>query len=174
MSFMYLNDAYSANQEEVDALQKLHTEFKENIRAPGKSKYSFEFCPDNTCDLFVTKKIVPSKSFGDFIYLYLYFFSDYYFLSEWRAKQDVTSMMKTILSNRKYDRCHSSEDREKARCVVRYLSRSNRIKLYSVRYDEHRKSVLRKSIHKRSSRENNGLSPIYNSKKEVELFYPFK
>lgn len=138
----------AANLEEDDPLQKLYIEFKGNIRTPGESKYSFEFCPDNTCDLFVRKNTIPSSSFGDFIYLYLYFFSDYYFLSDWRAKQEVTETMKSILNKRKYDGCHTPADKEKARCIGRYLSKNNRIKLYSIRYDENSKSVLQKNLQK--------------------------
>lgn len=151
VNVVHLNEALAATEGNVDSLQILSADFKESIRAHGNEKYSIEFCPDNTCDLFVAKQTAAADSFGDFIYLYLYFFSDYYVLSEWRAKPDATATMKIVLSNRKYDRCHSSNDREKARCVERYLVQAYQIKLYAVRYDEKLRHIQRKGVYKATS-----------------------
>jgi hypothetical protein len=140
--------ASDSTQEQIDSMQRLHTDFGERIRMHRNDKRSIEFCPDNTCDFFVRNRAVSDDSMGDFIYLYLYFFSDYYFLKEWREEKVVAAAIRKLLDKREYEKCGSPENVDKARCVERYLSRNNRIKLYSVRYDENVRHVEPKNIHK--------------------------
>lgn len=59
--------------ENIVPLQQLRATFGDMLRQ-DPNPYSTEFCPDNTCDLFVTKNNLGSVAKGDFIYLYVYFF----------------------------------------------------------------------------------------------------
>jgi len=114
-----------------------------------------EFCPDNTCDGFVSSKVVPVATIKDFAYLYIYFFSEYTYLSDWRSHADAKDAVARLLSKPQYRGCRNENNREAARCVLLDLSRGGRIKLIFVRYDENRRNVVPEDIAKELSKERN-------------------
>lgn len=131
---------------------KINKDFPGMLQARQENVQSIEFCPDNTCDLFVAATSVSNQALGDFIYLYLYFFSDYNFLSEWRDRSDATFVAQKIIGDSKYKRCKQSDNVKTARCIALNLSRNSRIQLFSVRYDEEVRTVERKNIFISTSR----------------------
>ena len=84
--------------------------------------------------------------------MYIYFFSDYIYLPEWRSKAEAKNAAERVLSKPEYHSCESENDTEKARCVLLDVSRGGRIKLIFVRYDENRRNVVPENISKELSK----------------------
>jgi hypothetical protein len=110
-----------------------------------------EFCPDNTCHGFVASRGVSVAVLKDFAYLYVYFFSQYIYLPEWRMHPESKDAARRVLSKPQYYTCKSDSDREAARCVLLDLSRHGRIKLIFIRYDEGRRNVVPQDVSKELS-----------------------
>jgi|SRR5579863_2997703 len=110
-----------------------------------------EFCPDGTCDAFAASGPVSVATLKDFAYLYVYFFSDYTFLDDWRGKAASKSTAERVLSKPAYQKCERDDSREAARCVLLDLSREGRIKLLFIRYDEGQRNVVHEDITKELS-----------------------
>jgi hypothetical protein len=87
----------------------------------------------------------------DFAYLYVYFFSDYTFLGDWRSKEEAKNTAERILSKPEYRSCKNENSREAARCVLRDLSKEGRVKLIFVRYDEGERHAVPKNLAERLS-----------------------
>lgn len=118
------------------ALQPLASYFKDAISRHAGQVNSVEFCPDNTCEVFVGKKNVPLTTVEDFTYLYVYFFSDYYALAGWRRTPRASAFAKEILARHADSNCKSRRHTEKARCLILQLSAHDEIKIFNDRYDE--------------------------------------
>lgn len=125
-----------------DPFLELTSQFPDAIQLKINGKKSVEFCPDNTCDLVVAIKSVSIDTLKDFTYLYIYFFSDYYVLDDWRKSKRPMLIAENILSKKKYQACRNSNQKEAASCLLRRLSRKNHIELFFVRYDENIRSVV--------------------------------
>ena|SRR5215468_7527078 len=87
----------------------------------------------------------------DFAYLYVYFYSDYTFLDEWRGEEEAKSTADQILAKPQYRNCKNESSREEARCVLRELSIGGRVKLIFVRYDEGERHAVLKKLSERLS-----------------------
>ena len=149
IGFIELSDA---NAEVVGSGSSSWTELKGDfgnaIKLNVTIPKSIEYCPDNTCDRFVAKNVVAEKNLGDFVYLYLYFFSDYYVLKDWRASEKSSATVRGLLNDPQYAKCLSKVDGDSARCILRGLSVGNKIQLYNVRHDEGKIHKTRISITK--------------------------
>lgn len=128
-----------------DSIAYLERSFPGGVKL-AEGKRSIEFCPDNTCDGFQARRDVPISELKDFAYLYVFHFSDYSVLREWRTASESRAVSADILSKSKYQKCGSQNTRTVARCVLQALSRGNRIELTAIRYDEKRRVVTRKDI----------------------------
>jgi hypothetical protein len=137
--------------EESDPLTSLTSAFPNTITLK-KRGHLLEFCPDNTCDGFVSRSSVPVPELKDFAYLYVYFFSEYIYLPDWRTHADAKDAAQRILSRPEYASCRMGTDIETARCVLLRLSKGERIKLIFVRYDENRRNVVPEDIRKELTR----------------------
>ncbi len=111
-----------------------------------------EICPDNTCDGFVSAANVPAAVLKDFAYLYIYYFSDFVYLPEWRSHADAKNAAERVLSKPEYRNCKNQSDREAARCVLLDHSRGGRISLIYIDYDENARNVVPMNIHKELSK----------------------
>jgi hypothetical protein len=129
-------------EQQVDPIQEINRSFPDTVNVKASVNKSIEFCPDNTCDFFIAKKAVSLDTLKDFAYLYIYFYSDYYVLDDWRKTRMATLITEKILSKPSYQWCKSNEQQRTARRILRHLSRKGRIKLYAVRYDENERSVV--------------------------------
>jgi hypothetical protein len=88
---------------------------------------------------------------GPIAYLYVYFFSDYTFLGEWRSKEEAKNTAEHILLKPEYRSCKNGNTREAARCILRDLSKGGRVKLIVVRYDEGDRHAVPKNLAERLS-----------------------
>ena len=128
----------------ADPLQEIRATFPDSITIRTNKSRSAEFCPDNTCEVFKTTKIGPMESLADFTYLFLYFFSDYYVLEEWRNQPGAGVIAEEILSKKMYQRrCERDATTGiRARCLLQYLARRHQIRIYFVRYDENVRATV--------------------------------
>jgi hypothetical protein len=124
-----------------DPLTALEKSFPDSVAIKQKG-HLIEFCPDNTCDGFLSSDQVPVAALKDFAYLYEYFFSKYSYLKSWRSRPEAREVARRVLLQSQYSHCRAaSEGREMARCVLMFLSARKKVKLLLVRYDEGRRSV---------------------------------
>ena len=128
-----------------DPMKELSRNFPDTVELKNKGRL-LEFCPDGTCDGFVTSGDVSVAALKELAYLYVYFFSDYTFLDEWRSKQEAKTTAELILSKPEYRNCKNDNSREAARCVLRDLSKRGRIKLIFVRCDEGERHAVPKNL----------------------------
>lgn len=142
--------AAGSGNDASDPLRHITSSFPKTIELKNKGKL-LEFCPDNTCDGFVAAGPVSVGTMKDFAYLYVYFFSDYYILQEWRKQEEATKAVEGVLSQPEYRSCRSANSREAARCVLLDLSRNGKIRVIFIRYDENQRNVVRKDIIKELS-----------------------
>ena len=116
-----------------------------HLKITGSSS-SFEFCPDNTCDLIVSHKAVSDADIYDFGFLYIRYFSDYFSLENWR-KNDVTrTITESIFVRHEHSICMESDRREMARCILDRAKRKFGLVIYTVRYDEGGRHLVRKKF----------------------------
>src|SRR5712691_11034565 len=108
-----------------DPMKALTSTFPDTIRVKNHA-HLLEFCPDGTCDGFVVSGSMPVATLRDFAYLYEYFFSDYTYLGEWRARQEARNTAERVLSKPEYRSCKRDTDQQTARCVLINLSRNGR------------------------------------------------
>jgi hypothetical protein len=130
-----------------DPMKTLTTTFPDTIEIKNNA-HLLEFCPDGTCDGFVVSGNISVVTLRDFAFLYEYFFSDYTYLGEWRARSDSRNAAGRVLSKEEYQGCKHDMDQETARCVLSNLSRNGRIRLIFVRYDEGERHAVRMDLAK--------------------------
>ena len=101
----------------------------------GKSV--FEYCPDNTCDRIVGPERVDERTIIDFSYLYLFYFSDYQALHDWRDSPRSTAYLDAVLIRMNFPKC-SKENKKKefAECASHEIAEREGIRVYQVRFDE--------------------------------------
>ena len=124
-----------------DALKELATAFPHAITTK-RNGHVLEFCPDGTCDGFAAPGDMPEATLRDFAYLYEYFFSGYTFLDQWRARQGAKDAAQRALAKSEYQDCRRDTPRDAARCVLATISRTGRVRLIFVRYDEGERHVV--------------------------------
>jgi hypothetical protein len=149
LGFFLTADARAAD-DQSDPVKQITASFPDSIELKNKGRL-LEFCPDNTCHGFSASANVSVTALKDFAYLYIYFYSDYYALPEWRGKEEVKEAVQRVLSKPEYRQCKNESSREAARCVLLSLSRNGRIKLLFIRYDEGRRNVVQESISRQLS-----------------------
>jgi hypothetical protein len=129
----------------TDPVQELTKGFPQSVAVKNNGRL-LEFCPDNTCNGFVTSGNVTAATLKDFAYLYVYFFSDFTYLEEWRHTDEAKKTAELLLAQPESRSCRNTDRREAARCVLRDLSRNGRIRLIFIRYDEGERSAVRENI----------------------------
>jgi hypothetical protein len=130
---------------DFDPLAVLTASFPKSIAYKNHGKL-LEFCPDNTCHGFSAHPEVSKATLRDFAFLYIYYFSDYYALPEWRAKEQVKDTADQVLSKPSYRSCRKESGRESARCILLNLSSHGRITLLFIRYDEGKRNVIQEDV----------------------------
>jgi hypothetical protein len=135
------------SEAQSDPLTQLTATFPKSVQFKNRGKVRvLEFCPDNTCHGFSASYRVPKATLRDFAFLYIYYYSDYYALPEWRAKEQVKHTAELVLSRPQYRSCKRGNDRESARCVLLDLSRRAGIKLLFIRYDEGQRNASEEDL----------------------------
>jgi hypothetical protein len=130
-----------------DPMKELAITFPDTIKIKN-SAHLLEFCLDGTCDGFVVSGSMPVATLRDFAYLYEYFFSDYIYLGEWRARKEARNAAERVLSKPEYRGCKHITDQKTARCVLVNLSSNGRVRLIFVRYDEGERHVVHMDLAK--------------------------
>lgn len=98
-----------------------------------KQESIFRFCPDNTCNVLVINDRINNDSLVDLGVLYLYYFSEYIYLKEWRGNDKVSEKIKNMLL--RYG-CNTGNDQDKAVCVINKILNDAQLSLFFIRYDE--------------------------------------
>ena len=142
--------AQHAQAEPDNPLKYLTSEFPKSV-ALKRQGHLLEFCPDDTCNGFVSAADVSVTQLKDFAYLYVYFFSQNALLPGWRSHPEAKNAAERVLSKSEYHNCKRANALESARCVLLDLSRTKRIKLIFVRYDENARNVVPLDIRKELS-----------------------
>ena len=101
---------------------------------------TIEYCPDNTCESFSTSTQNPSQKLTDFVYIYLFFVSDYNALADFKNKTGNKYISEIIKRNS--EGCVGKSDREMAKCILKLLANRYSIKIKFVRYDENRRNEV--------------------------------
>jgi hypothetical protein len=134
-----------ANHKRFDPLEQLQKAFPDTVEIKDHGKL-LAFCPDGTCDGFLTSGNVSLPTLKDFAYLYVYFFSDNITLDNWKGTEGAKEMAHRVLGQRQFLACKNVDSREAARCVLRDLSSNGRIRLIFVRYDEGERHAIRENL----------------------------
>lgn len=145
MTVVFSTQEIVASEVAADPLQELKGSFPDSIKMNVGREKSIEFCPDNTCDYFVAGTEISVETLKDFAYLYIFFFSDYFVLDEWRNRKESMAIAKKILSKPDYRDCKKDEE-DAACCILRKLARTYKIKLYFVRFDEGKRNLVPEDI----------------------------
>ena len=144
--WLLLSFGVATARAESGAIFQLQERFPDSVKLHTDKQLSLEFCPDNTCDLFVTKRSTSVQALSDFAFLYLYFFSDYFVLGDWRTEDAARNTAAGVLKKYSGQKCSNGSETEMAQCVLRDWARRNAIRLYWVRYDEKGRHLQARSI----------------------------
>lgn len=128
-----------------DPLKQVTSSFPQSITLNTR-KRTLEFCPDETCHRFVGSADVSITSLKDFAYLYIYFYSDFYILRDWRRRAEPQSEAQRVLSKPEYRNCKLDNQFDSARCVLLGLSRKGSVRLEFIRGDEGARNVVREDV----------------------------
>lgn len=120
-------------QQTPDPLKQISRSFPNSVKIAKNGK-QIEFCPDETCEGFASKKL-SSAQLKNFAYLFLYYFSGYTDLEKWRMKTANRVVAERILKRPEFASCKERNPRDKARCSLFLLSRGG-VRVYSSRDDE--------------------------------------
>jgi hypothetical protein len=149
--FSQRTGAVNPSDAALDPLKQVTSSFPQSIKL-NQSKRILEFCPDfDTCDAFVAAPTVSIATLKDFAYLYVYFFSDYFDLPQWRERPEARASAQRVLSQPEYRNCKRDGEFDTARCVLLGLSQKGGIRLEFVRYDEGARNVVRRDVVKELS-----------------------
>lgn len=143
----------------LDPIQEILNNFPNSVVLKKDKRTALEFCPDNTCDVFISNRETSLVDLKDFAYLFIFFYSDYYVLQDWRNKESATKMMRLIISKPQYQSCRKTTEHETARCILIQLSNKGRIKSSAIRYDENKRNVTDRNLMDELSR-----APIIQTK----------
>lgn len=100
-----------------------------------------EFCPDNTCYAFEVSGSVRSETAAAFIYLYLFYSSEYIYTETWQGKPDVRLRAEQLANKISYGECRAKRGGDAAVCALNRLLSENKVRLFYVVYDEKERAV---------------------------------
>ena len=101
---------------------------------PEHGGWSLKYCPDNTCERFSCSGSECNAGLLDFSFLYLSHISGYTYLSEFK-KKEAPHVTPGVLERYRAS-CPQSSERHAVVCVLRTLYKTDRVRIWFVRYDE--------------------------------------
>jgi len=117
--------------------QRMEAAFPQQFSVNISSVISVEFCPDNTGYSFEALKGIEPLKLADFIYLYVFYSSQYASVKSWRNSIPAHNGALKILNTPKYVVCKNiTSEKEKAQCVMDFIIMSERVKVFRINYDE--------------------------------------
>ena len=127
--------ASSAEGREFDPLQEVWEYLSGRIILDTEDGVRmFEYCPDNTCDIFQGPEADDSRTILDFVFLYYVFVKSYNYpwMEEFRSGQDPDDVWRVL------DRYSSGCRHGKGfvRCALISIADQGRIRVGFARYDE--------------------------------------
>src|SRR5207237_373983 len=111
----------------------LRRDFHETVKYLPAA-HAIEFCPDNTCHRFVSKR-ASCDDLADFLLIYLRYYSDYAVLTDWRRRDDVQRAVDQSMTGPMLRPCVAEVAATKPRCVLHKSITAHKIKGFDVRYD---------------------------------------
>ena len=126
----------------------LLNKFNDSIEV-DKDKKIIEYCPDNTCESFRFKNNPPKDVLYNFMFLSLYYASDYFYLEKFKQENHEKLIRQIVEKERKNLNIvgkaeYNLEDEVKK--VVRELIKQYSISFSFVRYDEKNRNVVPSDI----------------------------
>jgi len=118
------------------AYSLLRRDFHETVKYLP-ADHAIEFCPDNTCHRFVSRR-ASCDDLAEFLLMYLRYYSDYAVLTDWRRRDDVQRAVDQIMTGPMLRPCVAEVAATKPRCVLHKSITAHKIKGFDVRYDEGR------------------------------------
>ncbi len=130
---LFFSCSVTQAQQTPDPLKQVTKSFPNTIKIKKNGK-QIEFCPDETCEGFVSSKLSPAH-LRNFAYLFLYYFSGYTDLEQWRTKTPNRVAAERILKRPEFATCREENPRIKARCSLFLMNRQG-VRVYFSRDDE--------------------------------------
>ena len=96
------------------------------------------YCPDNTCEEFSVNKRVNLEPMAKFALIYLFYVSDYIYLSKDRHSQQGVLVTKILKNNT--DGCKSKNKSQLVSCVLLSMVKEYGIRSTFIRYDEEKRN----------------------------------
>lgn len=95
-----------------------------------------EFCPDNTCYAFEASRGISDEELAGFVYLYLFYSSEYIYTKSWQDAPENASTAAGIAAKIGPKPCRSASGAKAGLCVLNSYMAGGKIKVSDVRYDE--------------------------------------
>ena len=92
------------------------------------------YCPDNTCEVVRVPAYMSVDQAKYISAAYLFFYSDYFYLREWKMRSDVNIVLYT--ESKKYTNKKDEYNITEMKCKFLQVFKKNNIKIFFVRYDE--------------------------------------
>lgn len=121
--------------------KELEAAFPGQLSVSKGTRAPAEFCPDNTCYAFERAPGISDEEYAGFIYLYLYYSSDYAATVAWQNKPESGLTAKAITSRTVHKPCRALAGTRAGLCVLNALLSKLAVKVYDVRYDEGERSA---------------------------------
>jgi len=113
----------------------------DSVRVSSKrGSTTVEYCPDNTCEVFVLLGASASLPVQDFAFVYLLGVSEYIYLEPFQSNESSPAVRAVLARYRSH--CPQQPARTAARCVVGLLAKRHAIRASFVRYDEGERNVV--------------------------------
>lgn len=134
--------AYTGELGAVGPFKALEAAFPGQFTVSKGTAALVEFCPDNTCYAFERAPGVSYEELAGFIYLYLFYSSDYVYTEAWQNKPESAIMAKAIAAKIGPKSCRASAGGKAGLCIMNSMLSTKAVKVYDVRYDENERSVV--------------------------------
>jgi hypothetical protein len=126
----------------VPSFKELETAFQGQFTVSEGPAGKVEFCPDNTCYAFEPSRGVSDKELSGFIYLYLFYSSDYIHTEAWQSKPENALRAGEIAAKLGPKSCGAPAGVQAGLCVLNSLMSKKAVKVYDVRYDENERFAV--------------------------------
>ncbi len=124
-----------------NTLEFLNSTLPTDIQIERPNSRSLRFCPDNTCEELVFHHSTKVQEAEEIFAIYLYFESDYWLLEDWRKQVVIQNFVRKAVDKHRPPACAKTDYTDASKCVLRWLFRKHRIRIFDIGYDEGSKSV---------------------------------
>jgi hypothetical protein len=128
--------SYAAGLKSSPEFLSLEKAFPKSLSVADGEVTVVEFCPDNTCYAFKASRGVSDEELAGFIYLYLFYSSDYVATEVWQNNPENAAMAVRISAKMGPASCRSVSGAKAGLCVLNSFMEGNKVKVSDVRYDE--------------------------------------